>query len=208
MASVGLSGVKAVARDTLVYAGAVLLAPLWLPALVERLLRLGDGWFAGCAELLSLAPGKPGIFLRRSFYRMTLDRCATDVHIGFGSLLTHPEAEIQCGVYVGPRCTIGKVAVEEHATIGGNVDILSGRRQHRFDRTDRPIQEQGGRFTRIGIGRNSWIGNSAVVMADVGANCVIGAGSVVVKPIPPASLAVGNPSTVIRSRAAQDRDAA
>jgi maltose O-acetyltransferase len=39
-------------------------------------------------------------------------------------------------------------------------------------------------------------------MADIGAECVIGAGSVVVKPVPAQSVAVGNPSTVIRSRAA------
>src|SRR5882757_61518 len=99
-------------RDALVGAGAVLQLPLWLPALAERRYGWGDGWFAGCAELLSLVPGKAGVFLRRSFYRMTLDRCATDVHIGFGSLLAHPDTEIHMGVYVGLRCTIGKAVLE------------------------------------------------------------------------------------------------
>src|SRR5947209_15925334 len=112
MPSFWLNAVRPLLRDALVCTGAVLLTPLWLPALVERQLRRGDGWFAGCAELLSLVPGKPGVYLRRSFYRMTLDRCAIDVHVGFGSLLTHPDAEIQDGVYIGLHCTVGKVVLE------------------------------------------------------------------------------------------------
>ncbi len=39
-------------------------------------------------------------------------------------------------------------------------------------------------------------------MADVGEECVIGAGSVVTKPIPPWSIAVGVPARVLRSRKA------
>jgi acetyltransferase-like isoleucine patch superfamily enzyme len=192
------SGLRPLVRDALVYAGAMLLVPLWLPARLTR----GDGWFAACAELLSLLPGKPGIFLRRSFYRMTLDLCAADASIGFGSLLTHRDAEIHPGVYVGLRCTIGKVVLERDVTVGSNVDILSGRRQHDFAQSNEPVQNQGGQFTQITIGRNSWIGNSAVVMADIGPGCVIGAGSVVVKPVVAGSVAVGNPSTVIKTRAA------
>ena len=68
-------------RDALVWLGVVFLAPLWLLARLDR----HDGWFAGCSECLSLLPGKPGVFLRRSFYRMTLAACATDCHIGFGT---------------------------------------------------------------------------------------------------------------------------
>lgn len=184
------------------YAGALLLWPLWLPTIIARRGGHGDGWFAGCAEFLSMVPGKPGIFLRRSFYRMTLDRCATDVHIGFGSLLAHADAEIHPGVYVGLRCTIGKVVLEADATIGSNVDILSGRRQHGFAQRNVPIQAQEGQLTSVRIGRNSWIGNSTVIMADIGANCVIGAGSVVVKPVAAESVAVGNPAGVITTRAA------
>ena len=45
-------------------------------------------------------------------------------------------------------------------------------------RLDVPIQSQHVQYTRVRIGRNSWVGNSAVVMADVGADCVVGAGSV------------------------------
>jgi acetyltransferase-like isoleucine patch superfamily enzyme len=185
-----------------VYTGVLLLWPLWLPALVERKVHRGEGWFAGCAELLSLVPGKAGVFLRRSFYRITLDRCATDVHLGFGSLFSHPDAEVHAGVYIGLRCVIGKVVLEHDTTIGSNVDILSGRRQHGTGSVAMPIQAQPGEFARVRIGRNSWIGNSTVVMADIGVETVIGAGSVVVKPVPGRSVAVGNPATVVKARAA------
>jgi acetyltransferase-like isoleucine patch superfamily enzyme len=184
----------------LVYAGAVLLVPLWLPALLERRLRLGEECFTFAAQLLSLVPGKPGIFARRSFYLMTIDRCATNCHIGFATTLSHPQVSIGAGVMIGHRCTIGNAVIGRDATIGSNVDILSGRRQHAFDRTDRPIQDQGGQFTQVRIGPNCWIGNSAVVMSDVGPHCVIGAGAVVVKPIPANAIAVGNPAVVKRMR--------
>ena len=189
-------------RDALVTATVALLVPVWLPAWVERRVGRGKGWFVFGAELVSLVPGKPGIFVRRAYYRMTLDACATDVHVGFGTLFAHPDAEVQSGVYLGSRCTIGKAVLGRDATIGSNVDILSGRRQHNFGRAGVAVQRQGGAFTPVRIGENCWLGNSTVVMADIGDASVIGAGSVVVKPIPPHSVAVGNPAAAIRSMAA------
>lgn len=52
----------------------------------------------------------------------------------------------------------------------------------------------------ITIGNNVWIGAQVCVLPGVtiGDNCVIGAGSVITKDIPPYSLAVGNPCRVIR----------
>jgi acetyltransferase-like isoleucine patch superfamily enzyme len=192
---------KDLGRWLIVAAGAVFLAPLWLLAWCERLLG-HDHWFAGCSELLSLIPGKPGVFLRRSFYRMTLDDCAIDVHIGFGTTLAHWRVIIGRGVYVGNRCTLGMCVLADHVTIGSNVDVLSGRHQHFTIDPILPLQHQGGRFIPIQIGRNSWIGNSSVIMADIREAAVIGAGSVVVQPIPPSAIAAGNPAVVKRMRSA------
>jgi acetyltransferase-like isoleucine patch superfamily enzyme len=196
------SALRPLLRDALVYAGVVLLTPLWLAARLEQRFGLGKHFFTGGSELLSLMPGLPGVFLRRSFYRMTLDACATDCHIGFGTILAHPQAHIGRRVYVGSRCTLGRVTLGDDAMIGSNVDVLSGRHQHNFSRGDMPMNAQGGQFRQLSIGRNSWVGNSAVVMADVGNDCVIGAGSVVVKSITGGSIAVGNPAALIKSRAA------
>jgi virginiamycin A acetyltransferase len=177
-----------------------LTAPLWMPCRLERSLNQGESLFAMATELLSMIPGPPGIILRRGFFRATLESCAMDASIGFGTLLAHPEVKIGRGVYVGPRCSLGMVVLEDQVTIGSNVDVLSGRHQHAFEDPEQPVQEQERTFRRITIGHNTWIGNSAVIMADVGPFCVIGAGSVVVKPIAEGSVAVGNPATVRRQR--------
>jgi len=187
-------------RDGFVVVAAILVAPLWLLAKLEALLTGGEGFFKTASEILSLVPGKLGIFLRRGFYWMALERFSMDGSIGFGTLVSHPQVRIGRRVYIGARCSLGKVVLEDDVTIGSNVDILSGRRQHNFDRLDTPIQAQGGSFQQLSIGRNTWIGNSSVVMADIGEDCVIGAGSVVVHPIPPSSVAAGNPASVKKRR--------
>lgn len=53
----------------------------------------------------------------------------------------------------------------------------------------------------ITVGNDVWIGANVCVLPGVtiGDNCVIGAGSVVVKDIPSGSVAVGNPCRVIKS---------
>ena len=52
----------------------------------------------------------------------------------------------------------------------------------------------------ITVGNDVWIGGNVCVLPGVtiGDDCVIGAGSVVVKDIPPHSVAVGNPCKVIK----------
>ena len=52
----------------------------------------------------------------------------------------------------------------------------------------------------ITIGNDVWVGGNATILPGVtiGDRCVIGAGSVVTKDVPPDSLAVGNPAKVIR----------
>ncbi len=189
---------RSTVRAALVSIAVVLTAPLWIPVRLQALVFGGKGVFAGCSELLSLIPSLPGVYLRRGFYRMCLESCAIDCHIGFGTTLAHPETRIGRGVYIGNRCTLGQVVIEDHVAIGSNVDLLSGRRQHHFEQADTPLLEQGGSFSQIRIGGNSWVGNSAVVMADVGRACVVGAGSVVVKQVPDGAIVAGNPATPVK----------
>jgi acetyltransferase-like isoleucine patch superfamily enzyme len=66
-----------------------------------------------------------------------------------------------------------------------------------------PFADQAGMETKgpLTIGANCWIGAHVTVLdaACVGDHCVIGAGAVVTKPIPPNSLALGVPARVVRS---------
>src|SRR5439155_25190154 len=103
-------------------------------------------------------------------------------------------------VYVGPRCHLGLVHVERDALLGPGVHVPSGARTHGTADSTRPIREQEHSRTVVRIGAGAWIGSTAVVMADVGANTVVGAGAVVTKPLPENVVAAGVPAKVLRER--------
>jgi acetyltransferase-like isoleucine patch superfamily enzyme len=155
------------------------------------------------AHTVSLIPGFVGNYFRKEYYRLTLARCAPDVCIEFGTIINQATVELGQRVYIGLRCSIGECVIEDDAIIGSNVDIISGKNQHSFDRIDTAIREQGGKLEKIVIGSDSWIGNSAVVMANVGQKSIVGAGSVVVDDVEAYSIMGGNPARLLRRR--QDR---
>ena len=105
-------------RAALVAVAVVLTAPLWLPARLQAWLTGGEGVFAGCSEVLSLFPGLPGVYLRRGFYRMCLEACALDCHIGFGTTFAHREVGIGRGVIISNHCIIGRVVIEDGKFVG------------------------------------------------------------------------------------------
>ena len=86
--------------------------------------------------------------------------------------------------------------------------MLSGKYQHQIEDLDLEIRNQPGSLEKIAIGSNCWIGNNATVMAGVGNNSIIAAGSVVVNKIPANCIAAGNPAKVIkyRSRSAEPNE--
>lgn len=161
--------------------------------------------FASLSQMLSLWPGKTGAYLRRAFYQLTLAECGNSVLIEFGTLLNYPTTRIARGVYIGTNCTLGMVSIGEGTMIGSNVDILSSRRQHRREGT-RLLGAESGTFAQVSIGPNSWIGNGAVIMANVGRDCTVGAATVVVKDVADGATVVGNPARVVRlTTAAESR---
>ncbi|MGC9324415.1 MAG: acyltransferase [Desulfomonilia bacterium] len=58
-----------------------------------------------------------------------------------------------------------------------------------------------GKTAPVRIGNNVWIGDSAIVCkgVTVGDNSIIGAGSVVIRDIPPNTIAAGNPAVPVRT---------
>ena len=158
--------------------------------------------FLSLMQMVSLFPGISGEWLRRGVLQWITGSRLADACISFGTLFSDPDLRIGDGVYIGPRCDIGRVEIGCNTIIGSHVHITSGLKQHMFDQIDIPIRDQGGVFERICIGEDVWIGNGAMISADVGRGCVVGMGSVVVEPIPDYGVAVGNPASVISYRLA------
>jgi virginiamycin A acetyltransferase len=156
--------------------------------------------FAGFSQFLSLIPGKIGSYCRIAFYRLSMTSCHEECVIGFATLFSQHDTEIGKGVYIGPQCNIGMCKIGENSLIASGVHIMSGSGQHNFDDIDSPIQQQGGNYSKIEIGEDSWIGNGSLIMANVGKKCIIGAGSVVTKDVDDFSIMVGNPAKLIKLR--------
>jgi virginiamycin A acetyltransferase len=156
--------------------------------------------FPGWSQLFSLLPGLTGVYLRRSFYRRVLRRCDQGACITFGTVFSHSTARIGRNVYVGAFCSLGDVTLEDDVLVGSHVSIMNGGKQHGIERLDIPVREQPGEWPHITIGQDTWIGDRAVIMADVGKHCVVAAGAVVTRPLPDYSIAAGVPAKVIRTR--------
>jgi acetyltransferase-like isoleucine patch superfamily enzyme len=185
-------------RDSLTGIFILLTSPLWLFVYGLRIANCDLAFFVTCGQTISLLPGLLGAFTRRAFYLMTLDECARDVGVGFGTWFSKRKVRIATQVSIGAHCLIGSCTIGQGTLLGSNIDVLSGRHQHSHSLGEEPIAEGDCLFKQVHIGENVWIGNRAIIMADVGDKSVIGAGSVVVHNIPASSVAVGNPCVVKR----------
>ena len=177
---------------------------MMLPALVSFELRswvLGrDRALEGSTQLLSLAPGVLGQYLRRAFLARALQQCDRSATIEFGTIFSKADAVIEANVYVGPRCHLGRVHLERDVLLAAGVHVPSGARTHGSDDLSVPMREQAGSLRTVRIGAGAWIGSGAIIMNDVGAETIVGAGAVVTGPLPARVVAGGVPARVLRSR--------
>jgi len=179
-----------------------LVLPLVLGVRLSRLLagaRFEEA-FQGYSQRASRWPGMRGNYLRTAFYHATLTRCPRSCRIEFGTVFATPLVELGENVYIGAFGNIGHVTIGDDTLIGSGVTVLSGKRQHHFDRLDVPIRLQGGTYTRVHIGADAWIGNGAIVMDDVETQAIVAAGAVVTKRVPARAIVGGNPAKVIARR--------
>ena len=176
---------------------AVVAAPFAVAARIERWLGGGDLFYVLGAQALALLPGYPGVYVRAAYYRATLERCHWEVHVGFGSVLLRREASLDRYASMGCYCVIGHADIGAGAMIGSRVSIPSGKRQH-LEKSGRPSSDVA-RYDRVSIGAGAWIGEAAIVMADVGAASIVAAGAVVSVPVPAGTTASGNPARVVRT---------
>jgi len=178
----------------------VLVAPWGFSARLLHVLFRSRVLFEMFAQGFALLPGLPGDFLRTCFYKQTLAESHLDTQIMFGAIVSKFETRIGRRVILALGASVGLADIEDGANIGNRAVVLSGRRQHGFDDPARHPMETRPVFARIRIGRNSFVGDNAIVMADVGCNTIIGAGSVVVRDVPDFVVAVGNPARVVKQR--------
>lgn len=183
----------------------VLVSPLVASFAIRARMLDPDRALMGTSQLLALVPGLPGQYLRRAFLQHAIAECHHTVVIEWGSTLSRAGARLEANVYIGPGCHLGLVHVEHDVLIGAGVHIPSGGATHGFDNPAVPIREQAGKECVVRVGAGSWIGSAAAVMANVGADSVIGAGSVVTRMVPQHVVAAGVPARVLRSRLAERR---
>lgn len=196
----GRAAIKMSARQVfkrLVFgASLAVVSPMILAAWIEDKVTRGDAVFVFLTQLLALIPGLVGTYLRGAYYYGTLEQCSWQVHVGFGSVFTHRGASVGPYVSMGAYCVIGHARIGDHVVMASRISVPSGRRQH-LDESGKLSSEP--RFESITIGRGSWIGEGAIIMANVGEHCIVSAGAVVVNEMPGASLLAGNPATVVRA---------
>lgn len=143
--------------------------------------------------------------VRSWLVRRFIASCGQQVSIGRKSLI-HKHVTIGDGSGVGYECTLnGPVHIGNNVMMGPWVLVYT--QNHRLDRTDIPMRQQGMSETRpVTIEDDVWIGARVILLpgVTVGKGSVIGAGAVVSRDIPPYSVAVGNPCRVVRTRIQED----
>ena len=136
--------------------------------------------------------------------------------IGEGTRMLGPiRFHYGCHTTIGKACFMnfnftvqddGKVSIGDHCNFGPNVTIVTPMHpmlaEERRGLTCSDGVERYLCYAKpVSIGNDCWFGANVVVCPGVtiGDNCVIGAGSVVTKDIPPDSFAAGVPARVIRT---------
>ena len=115
--------------------------------------------------------------------------------------------EIQKGSIIGKNCKISShtficegVTIEDNVFIGHNVTFINDRFPRATNTDGEPQTETDWHLERTLVKKGASIGSSVTLLCGitVGENAIIGAGSVVIKDVPPNTIAAGNPARIIR----------
>ena len=108
---------------------------------------------------------------------------------------------------VGDRCVIGRGShIIGHHSIAIGDDVYTGPyvyitdQNHSYADPDMPIGRQWPVNTAVSIGAGSWLGAGAIILpgSRIGANVVVGAGSVVRGQVPDRCVVAGVPARIVR----------
>jgi acetyltransferase-like isoleucine patch superfamily enzyme len=102
------------------------------------------------------------------------------------------------GMSGGTICAVESIVIGDDVVIGANSTIVDSD-FHPLDRERRRLAPEDGRTAPVVIGNEVFVGMNCIILKGVvlGDGCVIGAGSVVSRDVPPAAIVAGNPATVV-----------
>ena len=183
----------------------LLVLPLLASYYIRASLLGANRALEGSSQFLALLPGLAGRYMRVAFLGRVLAECHPSAAVEHGTLLSQVGARIGENAYVGPNCHLGLARIERDVLIAAGVHVPSGARRHGIADVSVAIKWQHETVECVTVGEGSWVGSGAVLLADVGRHCVIGAGSVVTRPIPDYAIAAGVPAKVIRDRRHEGR---
>jgi len=174
----------------------------WLWGSFFRLgLKLRIFYFPFISEFISRVPFSVGCKFRRAVYHQLLPSIAPNAILHYGVKIEDRRTVLGKDIWISNGCYLDYVIVADHVLIGPNAILLSGGKHHNTDRIDIPVKLQGNGIKQpIKIDRGAWIGAGAIIMADVGHDAIVGAGSIVTKEVPPYGVVAGNPARIIRMR--------
>ncbi len=137
-------------------------------------------------------------------------------HIGRGSAL-HAPFVIGRGTWISDRFCLkgyGSAQIGKYCAIGADVKIITSNHDAALPSMHFALQARltGRRFParsgQVRIGHDAWIGDNVVILpgVEIGNGAVIGAGSIVSRPVGDYEIHAGNPARRLRDRL--DRDLA
>jgi acetyltransferase-like isoleucine patch superfamily enzyme len=180
------------------FAAVLALAICW-PFIFLGLFADTIGRYSEASIIVSKIPFYLGEYIRLYYYKCTLEGVGREVVFKYGSFCQYRKANIGNRVLIGYYSVLGEITTGDDILVGGFVNFLSGTKQHSFSYPNIPINRQNalGR-QRIYIGSNLWIGSNSVIAADIGDHCIIGTGSVLLKPAESNAIYSGNPAQKIK----------
>jgi acetyltransferase-like isoleucine patch superfamily enzyme len=169
--------------------------------------------------------GSLDVSMRRVLFRALCRRVGSDIQIGPGVVLKHPETmEFGDAVFIGAQsmiqgrfdgtCKIGShvwigpqayfdardLIIEDYVGWGPGAKVLGS--THTGEPLDVPIISTNLVIKPVVIGYGADIGTNATILpgVHVGANAIVGAGAVVTEDVPEYAVVAGVPARVLRSR--------
>ena len=178
--------------------GAVIAFPALVLAACDRYSDGRDDGFTLGGQWLALVPGIIGDAARGAYYGRTLALFEPGASVHFGSYFSKRGARVRARAGIGAYCVMGLVDLGPGVRIASRVSITSGLHYHGSAAGGVSSEDV---VKRVLIGANTWIGEGAVIGADVGADCIVGMGSVVIQAVPDHSTVIDNPARRVPSGA-------